>query len=101
METTEGIIVNADDGIKVGDTTLDRVKKLVYLGSTINESWDPTAEIKSRIEQARTAFVKMRNVLCSHDLSIDLTVRITSCYIFFVLLYGVEAWTLTEAILKR
>ncbi|CAG9831883.1 unnamed protein product [Diabrotica balteata] len=38
-----------DDGIKVGDATLDRVKKLVYLGSNINESWDPTAEIKSQI----------------------------------------------------
>ncbi|CAG9828365.1 unnamed protein product [Diabrotica balteata] len=43
----------------------------------------------------------MRNVLCSHDLSIDLRVRMISCYIFSVLLYGVEAWTLNEAFLKR
>ncbi|CAG9826071.1 unnamed protein product, partial [Diabrotica balteata] len=43
----------------------------------------------------------MRNILCSHDLSIDLRVRMTSCYIFPVLLYAVETWTLTKAILKR
>ncbi|CAG9833474.1 unnamed protein product [Diabrotica balteata] len=91
METTEVIIVNRDDGIKVGDVTLDRVEKLVYLGSNINESRDPTAEIKSQIEQAQAPFVKMKNILCSHDLSIDLRVRMTSCYIFPVLLYGVKA----------
>ncbi|XP_072401546.1 uncharacterized protein [Diabrotica undecimpunctata] len=51
-----------DNGIKVGNAVLDRVKKLVFLGSNINVSWDPAIEIKSRIEQTRATFVKMRNV---------------------------------------
>lgn len=32
---------------------LERVNKLVYLGSNINDQWNRNIEIKTRIEEAR------------------------------------------------
>lgn len=43
-----------------------------YLGSNINEDWDPSREIKIRLERARATFPKMRKMLHSYDLSLPL-----------------------------
>jgi len=52
------------------------------------------SEIKIRIEKARASFMRIKKLLCSRDLSVDLRTRMLRCYVFPVLLYGVEAWTL-------
>uniref|UniRef100_A0A8D8SUP8 Reverse transcriptase domain-containing protein n=1 Tax=Cacopsylla melanoneura TaxID=428564 RepID=A0A8D8SUP8_9HEMI len=39
----------------------------------------------------------MSSVLKSHNLTLDTKTRLLKCYVFSVLLYGVETWTLTEA----
>ena len=74
---------------------------MTYLGSTIDENWDHSLEIRCRIEQAREAFFKFQKVLKNRDLNLQLRTRILRCYVFSVLLYGVESWTLTEASLRK
>lgn len=61
---------------------------------------DPSDEIKIRIEKARATFICMRKLLCSHDLTLSLRIKMIKCYVFLVFLYGVESWTLTEDTLK-
>ena len=39
----------------------------------------------------------MATTLKSHELPMGLKIRILQCYVFSVLYYGVEAWTLTAA----
>lgn len=80
---------------------VQRVSKFTYLGCTLNEEWDHSQEIKCRIEKARAVFVKMKTLLCSKDLSLQLKRRLISCYVYSVLLYGVEAWTISETMEKR
>lgn len=92
---------NRDLNITTNNGNIERVSRLVYLGTNINEEWNLSTEIKSRIAKARTTFMKLRNILSSHNLSLDLRVRMIRCYIFPVLLYGAEAWTLTESLLKN
>lgn len=58
-------------------------------------------EIRIRIEKARSSFFKFKNLLCGHDINIALKIRILRCYVFSVLLYGVESWTLTDTIMKK
>lgn len=77
------------------------VSGYVYLGTNINDKWDHSVEIKQRIEKARTAFIKMNNVFRSHNLPLKTKIRLLRCYVFTVLLYGAEAWTLTEASMKK
>ncbi|KMQ95932.1 endonuclease-reverse transcriptase [Lasius niger] len=87
----------APGALMVGNEKIERVDTFVYLGSVLNARWDPAVEIKSRIEIARSTFTKMRPLLCCRDLSLTTKLRIVKCYVYSVLLYGAEAWTLTQA----
>jgi len=80
---------------------IEKVQRFKYLGTTINEDWDHLLEIKCRIERAREAFRKMSQVFKCHDLSFAIQIRLLRCYVFSVLLYGVEAWTITELTCKK
>lgn len=80
---------------------LEQVDNITYLGSNINNDWDMSKEIKQRIEKARSVFYRMKKVLCSRNINIELKLRLTRCYIFSTLLYGAESWTLTETLLKK
>ena len=43
----------------------------------------------------------MKTFFVSRNLSLKLKIRMIRCYILPVLLYGVEAWTMTEALIRR
>jgi len=73
---------------------LERAESYDYLGPNVNCSVDYCSEITIRIEKARASFKWTKKLLCSRDLSLDLRTRMLKCYVFPVLLYGVEAWTL-------
>ncbi|KAI8436544.1 hypothetical protein MSG28_010075 [Choristoneura fumiferana] len=87
--------------ISVAGSRLERVRKYKYLGTWVNEDWDSNCEIRTRIEIARSAFNEMRRVLCSRSLKISLRTRLLQCYIWPILLYGCEAWTIKEDLRKR
>ena len=87
---------NIQTSIHLGDVPIERVYKYKYLGTWISEKNDQTTEIKTRIEMARNAFVKMKTVLSSKDLTLELRVRALRCYVFSILQYGLESWTLKQ-----
>uniref|UniRef100_A0A8D8XFQ8 Craniofacial development protein 2 n=1 Tax=Cacopsylla melanoneura TaxID=428564 RepID=A0A8D8XFQ8_9HEMI len=87
--------------IKVYGTELERTKAITYLGCYVNENWEAEREIRIRIEKARSTFQKMKRVLCSRCLNLNLRMRLVRCYIFSILLYGAECWTLTDTLLKK
>uniref|UniRef100_A0A8D8UNP4 Craniofacial development protein 2 n=1 Tax=Cacopsylla melanoneura TaxID=428564 RepID=A0A8D8UNP4_9HEMI len=87
--------------LKAYGVNLEKTSSINYLGSFIHEDWDPQREIKIRIEKARSAFLKFKNLLCGHEIKLQLKIRMLRCYVFSVLLYGVESWTLTDTILKK
>lgn len=78
---------------------IERVTQYTYLGTMINENWNNSQEIRCRIEKARAAFIKMNTLFKSHNLSMDIKLRL--CYVFSILLYGAEAWTLKEGISRN
>lgn len=80
---------------------IERVKKFSYLGTWVCEDWSSDVEIKCRIEKARSAFMKFKNVLTNSDFDLDLRVRFTKCYVWSVLLYGMEGWTLKVRNMNR
>ncbi|CAG9837530.1 unnamed protein product [Diabrotica balteata] len=43
----------------------------------------------------------MTKLFKCHDLSMPIKIRLLRCYIFPILLYGVESWTLTYATYKK
>uniref|UniRef100_A0A8D8S265 Reverse transcriptase domain-containing protein n=1 Tax=Cacopsylla melanoneura TaxID=428564 RepID=A0A8D8S265_9HEMI len=87
--------------LTINQTIIERVSQYIYLGTIINEDWDNSQEIKSRIGKARSTFNQMSAVFKSHDLTIETKIRLLKCYVYSVLLYGVETWTMKNETEKK
>lgn len=74
--------------------SIDRVDRFNYLGTWLCENWSSDMEIRCRIEKARSAFMKFNKVFTSTDFDLNLRIRFIKSYVWSVLLYGVESWTL-------
>ena len=82
--------------IEIDGEEIEQVNKMKYLGVTLTEDGRSTEEIKIRIAKAKAAFSEMKNILTSHQLSLELRFRLLNCYIYPIFLYGAETWTLTK-----
>lgn len=98
IKKTKVMIVSRNDypnaRIYLAGEEIERVKQFKYLGCLLNDKWDPETEIRSRVEQARNAFSKLRKFLTDRRLDFGLRYKMLKCYVWPVLLYGMEAWTL-------
>jgi len=87
-------VPHSNSFISINNEPIERVTSFKYLGCWLNENWSSEKEIKCRIEMARGAFFKYQKVLTNRDINIKLRLRFMRCYVWSVLLYGVESWTL-------
>ncbi|VDO83594.1 unnamed protein product [Schistosoma margrebowiei] len=85
------------DGEDLGD-----VKTFTYLGSIIDEHDGSDADVKVRIGKARSAYLQLRNIWNSKQLSTNTKVRIFNTNVKAVLLStGAETWRTTKAIIRK
>ena len=87
--------------LKINDEVVENVDHFCYLGSEINNDARCDREVRSRIAQAKTQFVKLRRFLSNSKIGVPTRKRMITCYVWSVLLYGVEAWTLNKGLEKR
>ena len=87
--------------ILVNGETLEQVDKFRYLGQRTTEDGRSDTEVKCRIEIARAAFVKMKDVFTSRFLSLGLRKRLVRCYVLSTFLYASESWTLNKDLEDR
>ncbi|XP_056635919.1 uncharacterized protein LOC130444665 [Diorhabda sublineata] len=73
--------------LSINNQPIERVHRFKYLGSWLNDEWDPDEEIKTRIEIPRSMFFKLKSHL--------------QCYILTTLLYSVESWTLKVSSMRK
>ena len=93
--------INRRVNIMVNGQKLEQVQKFKYLGQWITEDGRCNLEVKTRIEIARSAFTKLRNILTSKGLSLSLKKRLVHCYVLSTFLYASESWTLNKQIEDR
>jgi hypothetical protein len=79
---------------------LDQVSQYKYLGSWVTEDGRCEKEVKTRIAMAKDAFWKHKELL-KGDLSLETKKRMLECYVFSVLKYGCESWTLSKVLSRR
>ena len=48
--------------VNINQRPVERVNKFTYLGTIVNEQWDHSQEIKSRIEKASAVYTRMSNL---------------------------------------
>lgn len=105
VNKTKTMVISKRDNnagnLTLGNRTVENVQRFRYLGTIINQNVTHKSEILSRIEQARQSFMKLKKLLTAQNLSLTLRVRMVRCYVFSVLLYGLEGWTLNKEITKR
>ena len=67
----------------------------------MNKDLKNDQEIIKRIAQAKSTFINMSDILTSRDISLKLRLKIISLYIYPIILYGDETWTLYTETINR
>nr|CAH7712302.1 unnamed protein product [Callosobruchus chinensis] len=102
---TKFMVVSRDNlpnvDLQLNGKQIERVNKFKYLGSMVDDQWNPELEIRCRIEQARTNFLKLKQFLTNRNLNFKLSYSMVKFFVWSVLLYGAEAWTLKDAAINR
>ncbi|VDP50708.1 unnamed protein product [Schistosoma curassoni] len=80
---------------------LEDAKTFTYLGSIIDEHGGSDADAKARIGKARAAYLQLKNIWDSKQLSTNTKVRIFNTNVKTVLLYGAKTWRTTKAIIQK
>ncbi|CAH8493033.1 unnamed protein product [Schistosoma haematobium] len=89
------------DPITLDGETLEDVESFTYLGSIIDEQGGSDADVKARIGKAMVAFLQLKNIWDSKQLSTNVKVRIFNTNVKTVLLYGAETWRTTTTTIKK
>jgi len=87
--------------IKVNGQNLEQVDRFKYLGQCITSDGRCDVEVKSRIEIAKKAFIKLKDVLTWRQLNLKLHKRLVQCYVLSMFLYASETWTLSKDLEMR
>ena len=87
--------------VNVGGQTVKQGSAFRYLGSLVSEDGKCDAEIRSRIAMRKARFGQMRRILTSMRLSSEVRLRLLKSYIWSVMLYGCESWTISKEMRMR
>ncbi|KAI5695438.1 hypothetical protein M8J77_005016 [Diaphorina citri] len=85
-----------DLNISLKNTLIEEVKEFCYLGSKVTNNNKSSPDIKVRIALAKQAFQNKNQLLTSKHLSIDLRKRFIKTFVWSVMTYGSETWTIEK-----
>ena len=87
--------------VNINGESIKQVTRFNYLGFTITSDGRCDEEIKKRIALSKQAFQKMSSILKNRTISINTKTRVLKCYVWSILLYGSESWTISTDMEKR
>ena len=91
----------ANSPITVAGELIKKVESFVYLGSTITKQGGTDEDVTSRIGKARGAFIMLKKVWTSKEISTETKMRIFNSNVKSVLFYGCETWKTTGIVQRR
>ncbi len=72
------------------------MQSFTYLDSIIDQQGGTDADVKARIGKARVAFIQLKNIWASRELTLTTKIRLFNSNVKSVLLYGAETWRTTK-----
>ncbi|VDO75012.1 unnamed protein product [Schistosoma curassoni] len=87
--------------VTINGEDLEDEKTFTYLGSIIDEQGGSDVDAKAQIGKARAAYLRLRNIWNSKQLSNNTKGRIFNTNVKVVLLYGAETWRTTRTIIQN
>ena len=87
--------------VTLNDEAIEEVDNFTYLGSIVDKQGGTDADVRTRIGKARAAFIQLKNIWSSTDLTLNTKIRIFNTIVKPVLLYGAETWRTTVITMSR
>jgi len=82
-------------GVRIDNSTYERVEEFNYLGTTLTNQNSIVEEIKSKLRSGNACYYSVQNLLSSRLLSKNLKIKIYRAITLPIVLYGCETWSLT------
>ena len=79
--------------IRIKGESIEQADRFKYLWCNISSNMNCCQEVKQRIAMAKEAFNRKRSIFCG-PLEKELRKRLVKCFVWSVVLYGAEIWTL-------
>ena len=87
--------------VTVGGEPIKEVESFVYLGSVIDQQGGTDRDLTARVGKARGAFVMLKKVWASREISLETKLRIFNSNVKAVFLYGPETWRMTKTLRQK
>jgi hypothetical protein len=91
----------SNEPVTLNGGPLEEVQSFTYLGSIIDQQGGTEADVKARIGKARAAFIQLKNIWTSRELSLTTKIRLFNSNVKSVLLYGAETWRTTKTTIRK
>ena len=106
LKKTECMVISKyenpmDCGITLKGNLIKQVENFKYLGTWITNDGKCDKEIKARIAMAKETFYKLTNTFYNHNIRLGTKLNVLNTYVYSILLYASECWTLSAAMTKR
>ncbi len=103
IEKTKDLRVNSrvTEAFRIGEEVIERVDDFLYLGAKIDENGGTILDVQQRINKARGAFSRLKNVWSTSNISLHLKIKLFNDCVKSVLLYGCETWFVTDNITQK
>ena len=86
--------------MRIKGESIEQVDNFKYLGCNISNNMNCCQEVNQRIAMAKEAHNRKINIFCG-PLEKELRKRLVKCFVWSVVLYGAETWTLRRNEEKR
>ena len=93
--------VNPKCEIVLDGEVLQQSNSFEYLGSVLTSNGKCDAEIRRRIAISKKMFMDKKNILTNKTINVEQKKRLLRVFIWPVLLYGCEAWTISKKMQKQ
>ena len=80
--------------MKINNHVIEQVDQFNYLGSLVTYDGRSEEEIRRRIILSKNAYNKIKKLITNAKISIEIRKRFIKCYVWSVLLFGCETWTI-------
>ena len=86
---------------QIDGKTVETVTDCIFLGSKITADGDCSHEIKRCLLLGRKVMTNLDSVLKSRDITLPIKVHLVKAFVFPVIVYGYESWTIKKAEHRR
>ena len=86
---------------EIDGETVETVSSFIFLGSKITADGDCSHEIKRRLLLGRKVMTNLDSIFKSRDITLPTKVHLVKAFVFPVVMYGCESWTVKKAECRR